>query len=68
MVWCNLRVRVPVLDVEGGGQAFLRLWFKAAPVGLPRGAVREVHLFLSDARDGQGEDCFLFRVRATDEP
>lgn len=56
-----------MLDVEGGGQAFLRLWFKAPPASSPRGAVREVHLFLSDARDGQGEDCFLFRVRATDE-
>lgn len=55
------------MDVEAGGSSFMRLWFSAlpSPGGTAGGgaAEREVHLFLSDAQDGQNEECYLFKIR-----
>lgn len=51
-----------VIDMAGGGSAYIRLWFKGWVSG-ERG-VKEVHLFLNDAEESHGstEECHLFRV------
>jgi hypothetical protein len=50
-----------MVEVAAHGSTFLRLWFSGGAAPSPK----EVLLFMNDSTGGQNEECYLFRVRAS---